>query len=113
MTSSVRQNIYFRETFDADADQVVIEVEVTLRGVARISQMVILYSGNKNRVVGLAKEDMVQNLMAKLYGPVVEILEEALDEVDTSDKLAEYPGMYPRHVVKDILYRILSKVRSL
>jgi len=114
MTSSVRQNIQFREAFDEDTQSLVVEADLSFRARASISQMAMVYAGDRDIVVNRAKDEMVNNIMAKLYGPVVEILGEALDEVNTADVWKRNdPYFNARLAVEDLLLRILSKVRYL
>ncbi len=114
MTSSVRQNIQFKEAFDDHTHSLVVEAVLTFMAGASISQMDILYAGDRNFVVDQAKDEMVRNIMAKLYGPVVGILKEALDEVNTADDWKRNDPYFNAHLaVEDLLLRTLGKVRSL
>ena len=114
MTSSVRQNIQFREAFDEHTQSLVVEAVLTFMAGASISQMARIYVGDRNYLLDQAKDEMVRNIMAKLYGPVVEILGEALDEVNTADVWKRNGPYFNAHLaVEDLLLRILGKVRSL
>ncbi len=114
MTSSVRQNIQFREAFDESTQSLVVEADLSVRVRASISQMAMVYANSRDSIVDQVKDEMVHNIMDKIYGPVVEILKEALDEVHTADEWKRNdPYFNAKFAAEHLLARVFSKVRSL
>lgn len=113
MTSSVRQNIQFTEAFDEETQSLVVEAKLSLRAKQHLSQMRIQCFG-REQSVDQAKDELTRLISAKLCGPVVEILEEAIDEVSTADEWKRKdPYFDAKFAAEHLLRRVLGKVRSL
>jgi hypothetical protein len=103
--------LYFKEIFDEDTQSLIVETEVKITARSYLSQMRIQCLG-REQSVDQAKDELTRLISAKLCGPVVEILEEAIDEVSTADEWND-PYFNAKFAAEHLLRRILGKVRSL
>jgi hypothetical protein len=102
--TQLKRYIRFREYFDQENSSHVVEGELGLTATAGISEALMLYSKDKKEPMRLAKDEIVRNIVAGIYGPVVKILE---------DELAGLEDNPANHADVMVLNRVLSKVRSL
>jgi hypothetical protein len=112
--TQLKRYIRFREYFDQENNSHVVEGELGLTAKAIVSEALMFYSRDKKEPMLRAKDEIVRSIVAGIYGPVVQILDEALDEVNTADVWKRNdPYFNARLAVEDLLLRILSKVRDL
>ena len=100
----MKRYIRFREYFDQENNSHVVEGELGLTAKASVSEQLILYSRDKKEPMLRVKDEIVRNIVAGIYGPVVKILE---------DEIAGLEDNPVNHADVMVLNRVLGKVRNL